>query len=604
MLKMHRSGILVLTKHVSSLCHGDVVKHIVAGVKKVVSSTLYVHVENASSKSNACGDFNPNDADILSRLLQGAEKVDVQPKNVPEEFSPDVFPFLWKFYSEAASQCHGLDVNILLHTVGCKNPAKHQLYRPIQCIMADLDSRSQEVCQLLQKFVSSNYNYESPVDHKLPVIEIADYSKMDFSNTTNSSPKQPCNRKGSIVLGGTFDHVHTGHKLLLSEATLLADKRILIGITDAGLLKRKILSELIKPWEQRKIQVEHFLRDIANIYVNQPSEKHPANSKLLEIVQIEDPIGPAGTDPNLQCIVVSKETEKGGHVVNEERLKNGLNPLYVHVITGGVLDTDVDLSKSTNESKVSSSTLRFAMLGTLLRAPNTRTSTSNHPEGAYVIGLTGGIASGKTAIGQRLAKLGATVIDCDKLGHKAYEPGTLTFEKVVKRFGSDIVDKSGAINRGILASKVFSGDDKKTNLQDLNHIVWPEIERLAKIAITETVGQHQSQKLPKPVCILDAAVLLEAGWDKFTEEVWVSVVPPSEAVKRVMERDGRTEEDAENRLRSQITNAERVKKAHVVLSTLWAPEVTQKQVEKAWTLLSQRMQPDWNYTEATEESKL
>lgn len=64
---------------------------------------------------------------------------------------------------------------------------------------------------------------------------------------------------------------------------------------------------------------------------------HP-NSKLLKTVRIDDPIGPAGTDPDLNCIVVSKETERGGHYVNEARLKNGLNPLYVHVITGGIVD--------------------------------------------------------------------------------------------------------------------------------------------------------------------------------------------------------------------------------------------------------------------------
>lgn len=71
---------------------------------------------------------------------------------------------------------------------------------------------------------------------------------------------------------------------------------------------------------------------------------------------------------------------------------------------------------------------------------------------------------------------------------------------------------------------------------------------------------------------------MQAGWDNFTDEVWVSIVPPAEAVKRVVDRDGRTVEDAENRLQSQISNVERVKRAHVVLSTLWTPEVTQKQV--------------------------
>jgi len=71
---------------------------------------------------------------------------------------------------------------------------------------------------------------------------------------------------------------------------------------------------------------------------------------------------------------------------------------------------------------------------------------------------------------------------------------------------------------------------------------------------------------------------VQAGWDQFADEVWVSIVPPNEAVKRVVERDGRSEEDAKRRLFSQLSNKERVEHAHVVLSTLWDYEVTQSQV--------------------------
>ena len=88
---------------------------------------------------------------------------------------------------------------------------------------------------------------------------------------------------------------------------------------------------------------------------------------------------------------------------------------------------------------------------------------------------------------------------------------------------------------------------------------------------------------------MEAAVLLEASWDSVVDEVWVCVVPPSEAVQRVVDRNGLTTEAAQKRLDAQLTNEDRVAKAHVVLSTLWEPEVTQKQCEKAWSLLLNRL---------------
>lgn len=88
------------------------------------------------------------------------------------------------------------------------------------------------------------------------------------------------------------------------------------------------------------------------------------------------------------------------------------------------------------------------------------------------------------------------------------------------------------------------------------------------------------------VVVLDAAVLLAANWhSQMCHEVWVSFVDKDEAVKRIMERDGRTQEEAEKRLASQMTNADYVSHAHVVFCTKWAGEFTQKQVEKAWERL-------------------
>ena len=89
---------------------------------------------------------------------------------------------------------------------------------------------------------------------------------------------------------------------------------------------------------------------------------------------------------------------------------------------------------------------------------------------------------------------------------------------------------------------------------------------------------------------MEAAVLLEASWEKSVDEVWVCVIPPSEAVRRVVDRNGLSAEAAQKRLDAQLSNEERVKKADVVLSSLWQPEVTQRQCEKAWRLLMERIQ--------------
>nr|XP_013806106.1 PREDICTED: bifunctional coenzyme A synthase-like [Apteryx mantelli mantelli] len=88
----------------------------------------------------------------------------------------------------------------------------------------------------------------------------------------------------------------------------------------------------------------------------------------------------------------------------------------------------------------------------------------------------------------------------------------------------------------------------------------------------------EADALGKAVCVLDAAVLLEAGWKDMVHEVWTAIIPEEEALKRIMDRDGLSEEAAQNRLQSQMTNSQRVEPAHVVLCTLWEPAVTRKQV--------------------------
>ena len=297
------------------------------------------------------------------------------------------------------------------------------------------------------------------------------------------------------------------------------------------------------------------------------------------IIPLIDPVGPAGTDPEYQCLVVSKETEKGGFMVNEVREKKGLNPLDVHVIDI-VIEKDGELvhgKHQEGDEKMSSTMERQKLLGTLLRPVVRKERGQGQP---YVIGLTGGIASGKSAVCQRLQGLGAAIINCDQLGHQAYTPGKKAYKEIIENFGSGVLTEEQTINRRALGSIVFAD---KTKLALLNHIVWPEIMTQAQIEI-QRYGEEGFK-----VCVLDAAVLLEAGWDSATNEVWVTFVPENEALSRILSRDGISKEQATNRIKSQIANEERVMKANVTICTLWEPEYTQHQVERAWGHLLERI---------------
>ena len=238
----------------------------------------------------------------------------------------------------------------------------------------------------------------------------------------------------------------------------------------------------------------------------------------------------------------------------------------------------VDKKAGVEEEKISSSSGRIRLLGSNLRPA--RTDSWDRESGPYLIGLTGGSASGKSSVGARMAGLGWGVVDCDKLGHRAYTPGQLAYNSLVKEFGPEIVAADGTVNRRVLGGIVFS-DKNKLNL--LNSIVWPEIQRLAL---------EEADQLWKSGCsvvVLDAAVLLEAGWEAACHQVWVCVVPRQEAVARIVARDGKTEEEAARRIDSQLSNRERVDRANTVFSTLWAPEFTQKQVETAVARLSREL---------------
>jgi dephospho-CoA kinase len=198
-----------------------------------------------------------------------------------------------------------------------------------------------------------------------------------------------------------------------------------------------------------------------------------------------------------------------------------------------------------------------------------------------VIGLTGGIASGKSTVAGVLQDLGAHIIDADRLGHRVYEPGTVGFQKVVNAFGHDIVARDGSIDRRVLGGKVFGAPDQMARLTD---IVWPEIRKLAAREIDEL-----RRKAPHDVVVLEAAVLLEAGWEDLVDEIWVVTTRVGTAVERLQTRSGLTEEQAMARIQAQMSNRGRLERADVRIDNSDSLEDLHRRVERQWKQLQKRI---------------
>lgn len=174
-----------------------------------------------------------------------------------------------------------------------------------------------------------------------------------------------------------------------------------------------------------------------------------------------------------------------------------------------------------------------------------------------IIGLTGGIASGKSTAARYLADHGALVMDGDILGHRAYEPNTAAFAQIGQTFGADVVGADGQIDRKALGGKVFGNPEA---LKQLTDILWPEIRRMFQEWI-----EMEKARDPKALLVMDAAVLLEAGWEDLADETWVIIVEPDVAVARAVARDGLDEAAVRKRIASQLSNDQRTSKADVVI---------------------------------------
>ncbi|KAM3658304.1 bifunctional coenzyme A synthase [Ammospiza nelsoni] len=522
------SGLLVLTAPLPALPRRAA--GLVAAAAGLVAGPLYVHLQPGLRLGGpAAGPAAPPAGPALLRALAA-------------------------LYTAAAAR-RGLDLRVLL------GPGRRLARQPRVLLAAAAEAPGPpEPVQLgLQRLAAAVYGCPP----SLPAMLLGEDTGGDPDGDPEQDAEAALPEFLDVAVGGTFDRLHGAHRLLLSACCLLARRRLLAGVADGELLRHKVLPELIEPYELRAAKLREFLEDVKP-------------SLCYDIVPLADPFGPSVTDPDLQCLVVSEETHRGGVAVNKKRLENGLPELALYEIQ---LMKDPEHNQN-EEEKISSSSLRQRLLGTLLQPPRRDPALPLRP---YVIGLTGGTGSGKTSMAKLLGQLGAFVIDADQLGHAVYAPGGPAHEAVVAAFGAEILNKDGTINRKVLGAKVFGNQEQLKRLTD---IVWPRIAQMVKEKVREADAQG------KAVCVLDAAVLLEAGWQDMVHEVWTAIIPEEEAVRRIVARDGLTEEAARRRLQSQMSNRQRVEQSQVVLCSLWEPEITRQQVHKAWDLLQQRLSPE------------
>ena len=194
------------------------------------------------------------------------------------------------------------------------------------------------------------------------------------------------------------------------------------------------------------------------------------------------------------------------------------------------------------------------------------------------VGLTGGLASGKSFVGRALADLGCLVIRADELGHQALEPGGAAFDGAVREFGAGILKADGAIDRRKLAALVFHDSQQ---LAKLNALVHPPVWARERQLLDEYAATH-----PRGIGVVEAAILVEAGSYRNYAKLIVAVCSEEQQIERAMSRDGLSREQVLDRLSRQMPLADKIKYADYVIETSGAKENTLAQTRAVYQSLA------------------
>lgn len=194
----------------------------------------------------------------------------------------------------------------------------------------------------------------------------------------------------------------------------------------------------------------------------------------------------------------------------------------------------------------------------------------------FTIGLTGGIGSGKSTVAQWFAKHGVPVLDADKTVHRLLQADSSTISKLVHEFGPEILGENGEINRSKLGIRIFCEEDARKRLERIVHPRVVECMKDEQAAFRDTGAKF---------CVWDVPLLIEAGFEKFVDEVWVVWVPRDLQILRVLARDKLSLAEVEARIAAQGSLDEKRQQADVVIDNSGSELETERQLEEIWEKL-------------------
>lgn len=193
------------------------------------------------------------------------------------------------------------------------------------------------------------------------------------------------------------------------------------------------------------------------------------------------------------------------------------------------------------------------------------------------VGLTGGIAAGKSTAAAMLARKGVLLFDADCLARRVVEPGQPAWEEIVKWLGKDYLHKDGTLNRKVIADLVFTDEASR---QKLNSIVHPRVKELFQRKSSE-----QRKREPQKIQVWEIPLLFEAKMEHLVDIVVVVASSRDFQVERLMERDGLSRNEALRRIQAQYSLEEKIRRADYVLNNDETEEILQKQVDLLWEKL-------------------
>jgi dephospho-CoA kinase len=196
------------------------------------------------------------------------------------------------------------------------------------------------------------------------------------------------------------------------------------------------------------------------------------------------------------------------------------------------------------------------------------------------VGLTGGVACGKSTVAKMFADLGATIVDADTIAHELYRPGHEVLQELVRHFGPEILKPDGELDRAKLATLVFDGG----RVEELNKIVHPAVIRQQ-----DEWMRALGEKDPYAVAIVEAALILEAGAKDRFDRIMVVTCKPAQKVARFAQRTGTSEDaaraDVDRRTKAQMPDEEKARRADFVIDNSGPVEETRHQVQRIYSEL-------------------